>query len=44
MPRTIKILKAVTLGGTNKHEEKSEQKMIILGLGEMLIHMSHIST
>jgi hypothetical protein len=26
-----KVLKAATLDGTNKHEEKSEQKTIILG-------------
>jgi hypothetical protein len=43
-PRPIKIFKAAMLSGTNKYEEKSEQKTIISRLGEMLIHMSSIAT
>jgi hypothetical protein len=29
---------------TDKHEEESEQNMIIFGLCEMLIHLSSVAT
>jgi hypothetical protein len=43
-PRTIKVLKGALLSGIDKHEEKSKQKTITLGLCETLIHLSFVST
>jgi hypothetical protein len=42
--RTTKVLRVATLGKTDKHGEKSEHKMITIGLCETLIHMSFVAT
>jgi predicted glycosyltransferase len=42
-PRTTKVLKATTLGRTDKHE-KSEQETIMFGFCKMIIHLSSIDT
>jgi hypothetical protein len=44
MLRTTKVLKVAMLDRTGKHEEKSEQKMIIFGLCKTLIHLGSAAT
>jgi hypothetical protein len=44
IPRTAKVLKAATLGRIDKHEEQSEEKMIIFVFYEMTIHRSSVVT
>jgi hypothetical protein len=43
-PRMTKVLKASTLRKIDTHKEKSEQRMIIFGLCEKLIHLGSIAT
>jgi hypothetical protein len=44
MPRITKVLKAAMLGRTNEHTEKSEQRTIIFGICEILIHLGFVAT
>jgi hypothetical protein len=43
-PRITKVPKDATLGRTDKHKEKHEQKTIIFGFCETFIHSNSIAT
>jgi hypothetical protein len=42
--RTTKVLKVAMLDRTDEHKEKSEQRTIIFGLCETLIHLGSVAT